>query len=76
VNRAPRPNSPCCTYCHQIRHQINEYPFIDDNVRQGFAEHFQNLNLKLARIGNHGHIELEDLYHDRVRIPNRLKEQI
>jgi hypothetical protein len=20
VNRAPRPNSPRCTYCHQIRH--------------------------------------------------------
>jgi hypothetical protein len=33
VNRAPRPNSPRCTYCHQIRHQINECPFIDNNVR-------------------------------------------
>jgi sulfatase maturation enzyme AslB (radical SAM superfamily) len=56
VNKVPRPNSPRCTYCHQIRHQIIECPFIENNVRQGFVKHFQNLNLKLARIGNHGHI--------------------
>jgi hypothetical protein len=40
-------------------------------VRQGFAEHFLNLNPKLARIGNHGHIELKDIYHEKVKIPNR-----
>jgi len=40
VNRIPRPNSLRCTYCHQIGHQINECPFIEDNVRQGFVEHF------------------------------------
>jgi hypothetical protein len=40
VNRIPRPNSPCCTYYHQIGHHINECPFIEDNVRQGFVEHF------------------------------------
>jgi hypothetical protein len=34
VNKVPRPNSPCCTYCHQIGHQINECPFIENNVRQ------------------------------------------
>jgi hypothetical protein len=45
-------------------------------VRQGFVELFQNLNLKPARVGNHGHIELQDLYHERVRIFNRLKKQI
>ncbi len=27
------------------------------------------MNLKLARVGNHGHIEPKDLYHERVRIP-------
>jgi hypothetical protein len=29
----------------------NECPFIEDNVRQGFVEHFQNLNSELAKIG-------------------------
>ncbi len=45
-------------------------------MRQGFVEHFQNLNLDLVRIWNHGHIEPKDLNHERVRIPNRLKELI
>jgi hypothetical protein len=45
-------------------------------VRQGFVENFQNLNLELARVRNHGHIEPKDLNHERPRIPNRLKEQI
>ncbi len=76
VNRLPRPNYPHCTYCHQIRHQINECPFIEENMRQRFVEHFQNLNLELARVGNHGHIELEDLYHERVKIPNKFRKQI
>jgi hypothetical protein len=40
VNKGPRLNSPRCTHCHQIGRQINECPFIEDNVRQGFAEHF------------------------------------
>jgi hypothetical protein len=40
VNIVPRPNSPHCTYCHQIGHQINECPFIENNVKQGFVEHF------------------------------------
>jgi hypothetical protein len=43
-------------------------------VRQRFAEHFQILNLELARAENHGLVELEDLYHERVRISYRLKE--
>ncbi len=34
VNRVPRPNPPHCTYCHQIGYQINECPFIEDNVKQ------------------------------------------
>ncbi len=76
INKVPRPNSPHSTYCHQSKHQINEYPFIEDNVRQGFAKHFQNLNLELAKVGNHGPIELEDLDHERVRIPNKLIKQI
>jgi len=76
VNKVPRPNSPRCTYYHQIGHQINECPFIEDNVKQGFVEHFQNLNLEPARIENHGHIEPKDLYHERVRILNRLRKQI
>jgi hypothetical protein len=75
VNKVPRPNSPRCTYCHHIGHQINECPFIEDNVWQGFAKHFHNLNLEPTRVGNHGHIEPELLYHERVEIPNRLKEQ-
>jgi len=76
VNKVQRPNSPCYTYYHQIGHQINECPFIEDNVRQRFVEHFQNLNLEPIRVGNHGHIELEDLYHERVKIPNRFREHI
>ncbi len=45
-------------------------------MRQGFVEHFQNLNLKPTRIGNHRPIKQEDLYHERVKILDRLKEQI
>jgi hypothetical protein len=48
----------------------------ENNVRQGFAKHFQNLNPKPARVRNHGHIEPKDLYHEKVRIPNKLREQI
>ncbi len=73
VNKVPRPTSPCCTYCHQIRHQINECPFIENNVKQGFTERFQNLNLEHARTNNHGHIEPKDLYHERVNL-DRLKK--
>jgi hypothetical protein len=74
VNKVPRPIPPHYTYYRRIGHQINECPFIENNVRQGFAKHFQNLNPKLARVGNHGHIEPEDLYHERVRIPNRFRK--
>jgi hypothetical protein len=42
VNKVPRPNLPHCTYYHHIGHHINECPFIKNNVRQGFAEHFQS----------------------------------
>jgi hypothetical protein len=45
-------------------------------VKQGFVKHFQNLNLKLVRIGIHGLIELEDLYHEMVRILDRFNKQI
>jgi hypothetical protein len=45
-------------------------------VKQGFVKHFQNLNPKLARIGIHGLIELEDLYHEMVRILDRFNKQI
>jgi hypothetical protein len=45
-------------------------------VRQGFTEHFQNPNPKLARVGNHGHVEPKDLYHEKVKILDRLKEHI
>jgi hypothetical protein len=75
VNKIPRPNSPRCTYRHQIGHQINECPFIEDNVKQGFVKHFQNMNPKLARVRNHGHIELEDLYHERVKFQIYSKKQ-
>jgi hypothetical protein len=40
VNIVPKPNFPRCTYCHQIRHQINECPFIENNMGQGFVVHF------------------------------------
>jgi len=44
VNKIMGPNFPHCTYCHEIGHQINECPFVEDNVKKGFVEHFQNLN--------------------------------
>ncbi len=47
-------------HCNQIGHHINECPFIENNVRQGFVKHIQNLNLELAKVGNHGHIMQED----------------
>jgi hypothetical protein len=34
------------------------------------------LNPELTKVGNHGHVELKDLYHDRVRIINKLRKQI
>jgi hypothetical protein len=76
VNRVPRPNPSHCTYYHKIGHQINECPFIEDNVKQGFVEHFQNLNPKPAKVEDHGNLELKDLYHERVKILNRFREQI
>ncbi len=76
MNKVPRPNPPHCTYCHLIGHQINECRFFEDNVKQRFIEHFQNLNLESTRVENHGHVELEDLYHERVKILDRLREQI
>jgi hypothetical protein len=76
VNKVPKLNFPHCTNYNKIGHQINECPFIKNNMRQRFAKHFQNLNLEPTRTKNHGYIKLEDLYHDRVRIPNRLREHI
>jgi sulfatase maturation enzyme AslB (radical SAM superfamily) len=74
VNKIPRPNLLRCTYCHQIGHQINECPFIEDNVKQRFVEHFQKLNLKVAKFKNHGYCEPHELYHEKVRIPDKLRE--
>ncbi len=76
MNRVPRPNPQRCTYYHKIGHHINECPFIENNVRQGFVEYFQNLNPKPIRVENHGYSELEELYHERIRIPNRVRKQI
>jgi hypothetical protein len=45
-------------------------------VRQGFVEHFQNLNPKPTIVENHGYIELEDLYQERVKLLDKLKEHI
>jgi hypothetical protein len=45
-NSIPRPKFSRFTYCHKIGHQINECPFIENNVRQVFAKHFKNLNLE------------------------------
>ncbi len=45
-------------------------------MKQGFVEHFQNLNPKPTRTEDHGDFEPKDLYHERVKIPDRLKEQI
>ncbi len=73
VNKVPRPNPPRNIYYHQIGHRIHECPFVEDNVRQGFVEHFQKLNPELAKAKDHGDFELEDMYHKRIRIPNRLK---
>ncbi len=72
MNRLPRPNPQQCMYYHQI----NECPFIEDIVRQGFVEHFQNLNPKPARAENHGYSEPKELYHEKVRILDIFKEHI
>ncbi len=36
-------------------------------MRQGFAKHFQNLNLARARANKHGHVELKDMYHEGLK---------
>ncbi len=78
VNIVPRLNLLHCTYCHQIGHHINECPFIEDNVNQGFVEHPQNLNQELAKADNHRHVEPEDLYHKgskfHIDLDNRFRE--
>jgi hypothetical protein len=43
-------------------------------VKQGFAKHFHNLHLELAKAKNHGYNEPKELYHEKVKIPNRLKK--
>ncbi len=43
-------------------------------MRQGFAKHFQNLNLKPSRVEKHGYNEPKELYHERVKIPNKLNK--
>jgi hypothetical protein len=43
-------------------------------VRQGFVEHFQNLNLKVIRPKNHGYSEPKEMYHERVKSPDELKD--
>jgi hypothetical protein len=45
-------------------------------LKMGFAKHFQNLNPKPSKVRNHGHIKLEGLYHEKVRILDRFKKQI
>jgi hypothetical protein len=42
-------------------------------VKQGFAEHLQNLNPEPSRAKDHGDFEPKDLYHERVKI---LEEKI
>jgi hypothetical protein len=43
-------------------------------VKQRFVEHFQKLNLKVAKFKNHGYCEPHELYHEKVRIPDKLRE--
>ncbi len=45
-------------------------------MRQRFAKHIQNLNPKLVKVKNHGHVEPKDLYHERVKISDRFRKQI
>jgi hypothetical protein len=45
-------------------------------LRQGFAKHFQILNLEPTKKDNHGRIELKDLDREKVKIPNRFRKQI
>jgi hypothetical protein len=74
VNRVPRLNPQQCMYCHQIGHQINECPFIEDNVKQGFVEHFQNLNPTPVIAKNHEYSEPKELHCERVTILDRLRK--
>jgi hypothetical protein len=43
-------------------------------VRKGFVEHFQNLNPELVKVEDHGHFEPKHLYHERLRILNKLRK--
>ncbi len=45
-------------------------------MKQGFAEHFQNLNPEPAKPEDHGYVKLKDLYYERVRILDRCNEHI
>jgi hypothetical protein len=68
VNKVLRFNPPHYTFYCQIGHQINECPFIENNVRQGFVEYFQDLNLELVRVEDHRDFELKDMYDERFII--------
>ncbi len=45
-------------------------------MKQGFVEHFQNLNLEPTKLEDHGYVKLKDLYYERVRILDRCREHI
>jgi hypothetical protein len=45
-------------------------------VRQGLVEHFQIPNPKPIGTKDHGNFEPTDLYHERVKILDRLRKQI
>jgi hypothetical protein len=40
-------------------------------VKQRFAKHFENRNLKPTRVEDPGYIEPKDLYYERIKILNR-----
>ncbi len=43
-------------------------------MRQRFVEHFQNLNLEPTRIENYGYKEPKELYYERIKILDRLRD--
>jgi hypothetical protein len=43
-------------------------------MRQGFVEHFQNLNLEPTKVENYGYREPKELYCERIKILDKLKK--
>jgi hypothetical protein len=63
-----------------LRRQLDQI-ILHEQVENGISiSNDLNVNqvdqwFETPKVGNHGHIEIQDMYHERVKILNRLREK-